>query len=335
MTDDGRLLVLLATLGVAGAAAVRGSRGVVRRAREIPTEKPLVFVWEDKPGGVSRLSLSIGTYEVSWHGKNARYYVDFHARGEPFPSMTSFIGSWPTDGQAIRDAERDAHAKIAALTQGSAGVVRKGREAKPWTPKPGEAVGGGRWPLSSAHPDVWERPDSGIVLAKNDPRAWEDIIFPGLPSQEEVDQHLATLKRPALTSDDVPVAWSFASGKVDWESLKSLRPYIEDVAAWEEAREKARATYGSKGVLRRGRHPDAIPVILFDGDKKVGTHYALWAGPLEEFLEDNELTDAEKTKVRNFQPLFLGGGAEPVTFLQRFHPKTIKRTRKSLGLEPA
>jgi hypothetical protein len=224
----------------------------------------------------------------------------------------------------------------AAAVQGSRGVVRKGREAKPWTPKPGDAVGAGRWPLSSAHPDVWERPHSGVILAKNSPRAWEDILVPGLPSQEEVDQHLATLALRRATSEDVPVAWSFASGKVYWEPVKNLRSYVEDVAAWEEAREKARVAYGSKGVVRRAVHPDRFSVVLYDADPVKGDFGAIWAGDFEAFLEDNdELTDAEKAKVRNGEELFLGGGAAPLTFLRRHRANVVKKIRKSLGLEPA
>lgn len=51
--------------------------------------------------------------------------------------------------------------------------------------------------------------------------------------------HARSPARPARgwLAGDVPVLWAFSDGpRVHWESVASLRPYWEDVAAWAAAR---------------------------------------------------------------------------------------------------
>jgi hypothetical protein len=94
-----------------------------------------------------------------------------------------------------------------------------------------------RWPLSAAHPDCWGLPWKGTVLAPDDPRAWAGTLaFPrGEPEPEAVRAHLA--RHPGLAVRSVPVLWEF--GQVDWERREALRPYLQDVAAWEAERRAA------------------------------------------------------------------------------------------------
>lgn len=108
--------------------------------------------------------------------------------------------------------------------------------------KPGANVGAKRWPYAAAHPDCWEQPWSGTLLALDDPRAWAGTIaFPeAQPTRAAVRRHLAKSE----PSERVPVLWDFgAIGLVvQWEQGASLRPYEADVAAWETARAAARMT---------------------------------------------------------------------------------------------
>lgn len=95
-----------------------------------------------------------------------------------------------------------------------------------------------RWPGSGFHPDCWEPPHKGIVLAVNNPRAWTNTVaFPGRsPDQEEVDKHLENLKQRNISLDRTPVLYSFG---VQWET--DPRPYDEVFADWQKAREAAYA----------------------------------------------------------------------------------------------
>lgn len=96
---------------------------------------------------------------------------------------------------------------------------------------PGTKVGARRWPYQAAHPDCWGKPWSGVVLAIDDPRAWENTItFPGRrPTRAEVAAHLDRVG-PVR---GVPVLWAFSDGpQVHWERAESLRPYAEDLADW-------------------------------------------------------------------------------------------------------
>lgn len=99
----------------------------------------------------------------------------------------------------------------------------------------GAKVGAQRWPHINSHPDNWETPHSGIVLDRNDPRAWKDSLrFSGTPTVEEVDEWLRKLEQMGDNSLDevVPVLWSF--GRVRWEKLVNLRTYEEDLAEWQQ-----------------------------------------------------------------------------------------------------
>lgn len=97
---------------------------------------------------------------------------------------------------------------------------------------PGTIVGAGRWPqpLHASMP-----PWKGVVLAHEDPLAWEGTIaFSGRPSREAVRKHLALLESRSLSPrDEVPVLWDFGKeSRVYWEPLAKVRPYEQDVALW-------------------------------------------------------------------------------------------------------
>lgn len=113
----------------------------------------------------------------------------------------------------------------------------------------GTKVGAHRWPYHYNHPDCWGRPWSGTLLAGNDPRAWQDTIrFDGLPSQAEVDRHVAWCKaRYTDWEQRVPVLWDFGENgqTIYWEDAARLLPYDEDVAAWLRARS---AEYKELGI---------------------------------------------------------------------------------------
>lgn len=105
--------------------------------------------------------------------------------------------------------------------------------------KPGTKVGAERWAYRAAHPGCWLKPWSGVVLDRDDPRAWEgSIAFPSKrPNREAVRAHVA--EHPSLLQK-VPVLWNFGGEKrVFWESAANVRPYAEDVAAWKAARDAA------------------------------------------------------------------------------------------------
>lgn len=113
----------------------------------------------------------------------------------------------------------------------------------------GTRVGAERWPYSAAHPDCWGQPWAGVVLAKDDPRAWADTLaFRGTPTVEQVREHLA---RVGGIPSFVPVLWEFGpdGSRCYWEPVASLRTYAEDVAEWKAAKTAAKAqTRGLKLV---------------------------------------------------------------------------------------
>lgn len=112
---------------------------------------------------------------------------------------------------------------------------------------PGTRVGASRWPYSGHHTDGWQPPHAGTVLAQDDPRAWAGTLeFPeAMPDHGRVSAHVASCRLRGILSERTPVAWDF--GRVYWES--DVRPYAEDVAAWELARATQRATeYGFRWV---------------------------------------------------------------------------------------
>ena len=114
----------------------------------------------------------------------------------------------------------------------------------------GSLVGASRWPYACSHPDGWQAPWCGEVLALDDPRAWKgSLAFHGdeLPDAGAVAAHVASLRlRGLLTGSSVPVLWDFGTyARVWWESAESVRPYALDVRAWEQARAERRADYGT------------------------------------------------------------------------------------------
>lgn len=101
-----------------------------------------------------------------------------------------------------------------------------------------------RWPYHANHPDCWQEPHIGEVLAVNDPRAWSDTLaFPGRkPSQGEVDIHLGELAESNFGIRSIPVLWKFRFDNTEgvcWETPSSLRPYRDELAAWQLARRAA------------------------------------------------------------------------------------------------
>lgn len=111
---------------------------------------------------------------------------------------------------------------------------------------PGTVVGCRyRWPGDCFHPDAWQRPHQGVVLALDDPRAWsETLAFPCVaPDQKAVTKHVEwCLDQGLLCDGEVPVLWTWSTGggqKVYWDT--NLRTYAEELAEWSRARLKAYA----------------------------------------------------------------------------------------------
>lgn len=79
-----------------------------------------------------------------------------------------------------------------------------------------------------------EKPWRGVVLAHDDPAAWEgSIAFSVRPSVSAIRAHLARCYSEGLLWDDVPVLWHFADGqRLYWERASDLRPYEEAIAEW-------------------------------------------------------------------------------------------------------
>lgn len=106
----------------------------------------------------------------------------------------------------------------------------------------GKRVGAGRWPYSAAHPDCWEKPYEGTVLALDDPRAWAGTsAFPtDKPNAEAVKAHVEWCQEQNLLATELPVLWDFPSGQmVRWEQISSLVTPEEDFTAWTKARAEA------------------------------------------------------------------------------------------------
>lgn len=110
-------------------------------------------------------------------------------------------------------------------------------------PSPGSEVGCEyRWPYCAAHPDCWSPPHKGIVLALDDPRAWRgSLAFPrNPPTQEECTAHVQSCLDRGLLFNNVPVLWQSSVDPeqfMQWDS--KLRPYADELAAWEAARAAA------------------------------------------------------------------------------------------------
>jgi hypothetical protein len=118
-----------------------------------------------------------------------------------------------------------------------------------------------RWPYDAAHPDCWQEPWKGILLAPNDPRAWQNTVrFPGrLPEQAEVDQHLADLHQRDTPLTAVPVLYDFdGEASVQWETPDKVVPYHQCLLHWRVVRAVKRDTY--KPVFRVNERSDGFEV---------------------------------------------------------------------------
>ena len=69
-----------------------------------------------------------------------------------------------------------------------------------------------------------ETTHEGVVIADNDPRIWENTLaFHGLPTQEQVDQHLKWCAANGLTFEEhTAIAWNY--GKFQWDSTDEVYP---------------------------------------------------------------------------------------------------------------
>jgi hypothetical protein len=135
---------------------------------------------------------------------------------------------------ALRDL--DAAALEIGKVRQSAGVVGAFM--------PGTEVGCRyRWPMDNAHPDCWQKPVKGVVLALDDPLAWKatlafpDVVYPDGPPREKVTAHVLRCLRERLLGDVVPVRYVYPDAvvRVYWDKVASLLPYQEEFKAWEQA----------------------------------------------------------------------------------------------------
>lgn len=127
-----------------------------------------------------------------------------------------------------------------------------GTEIKTWM-----VVGAQRWPYHAAHPECWLQPWKGVVLDRDDPRAWaESVAFPTKrPNRQQVKAHVAA--HPTL-ANKLPVLWNFGTyKKIFWESVENLRSYEGDVAAWEADRALALQEADAQKATYQARVPRA------------------------------------------------------------------------------
>lgn len=114
-------------------------------------------------------------------------------------------------------------------------------------PAPGTEVSCSyRWPYQSAHPDCWQPPHKGVVLALDDPRAWTNsIAFPGkTPTQEECTAHVQWCVNNDLLKTAVPVLWTPTTPGEQWIGWDyNLRPYEQELERWRQARAEAYEKY--------------------------------------------------------------------------------------------
>lgn len=108
-----------------------------------------------------------------------------------------------------------------------------------------------RWPYDSAHPDCWAPPHKGVILAKDDPRAWFDTIaypssrYPDGPNQAEVSTWVNQCLAEGWLVGRVPVLWTCSmTGQkfVQWEDCEKLAHYYDGLNHWKgERHERLRA----------------------------------------------------------------------------------------------
>jgi len=97
----------------------------------------------------------------------------------------------------------------------------------------GTRVGAQRWPLCGAHPDAWEPPHVGTLLALDDPDAWPGLAPWATPA--DLPAHVARLQAEGLLTMHVPVRWDF--GQVHWERWDQLTTPERDRHNWGVARD--------------------------------------------------------------------------------------------------
>jgi hypothetical protein len=118
---------------------------------------------------------------------------------------------------------------------------------------PNSVVGARRWPKCLLHPDCWERPLQGTVLAIDDPRAWAGTTaFPSdEPNPLAVRNHVLKCRERGTLGGDLPVLWVTDKGPVvRWQStfgLHCLKTYDEDLNEW--FMERARACANIRRVF--------------------------------------------------------------------------------------
>jgi hypothetical protein len=125
-----------------------------------------------------------------------------------------------------------------------------------------------RWPYDSAHPDCWQQPHRGILLAENDPRAWAgSLAFPPaigstllalFPTQTAVDAHIAQLAERGIPVTGRPVMYDFG---VMWEITEKTMPYSVIYEKWVKARQEAYAERENSPM--RGRRSPSWRVTPF------------------------------------------------------------------------
>ena len=126
--------------------------------------------------------------------------------------------------------------------------------------KEGSEVGSRRWPAASNHPDCWGKPWRGVILNQYDPRAWEHTLaFPmDNPDPELVRQYVVKCIQMADAPSGVPVLWDFGEEGhiVYWERGQALSPYADDLADWEECRERAYKSLGLSAAIAKKAKSD-------------------------------------------------------------------------------
>jgi hypothetical protein len=136
MIDDGRLLVLLATLGLVGAAAARGSRGLVRPGRTQAQPRTIGL-----RKTVSKKSDPKNVWELVWDPErpnsmdvNGPRWSDSAIRYDDGRIAYDFPERVP---DFVKRAVARTFEEIRRTTRGSPSTVRKGREgAAPYTLEP-------------------------------------------------------------------------------------------------------------------------------------------------------------------------------------------------------
>ena len=230
--NDGRPLALLALLGIAGAAAVRGSRGIVRRGQPATAQKP-VFLWGWMSNGNLRFTergegwYTVHKVETGWWDVSFLSFRDATWNSGVGDSIRFGTPLFRSVEEAQAAAEKHALSRRAVKlwedTNGSRGVVRRGA-VKPDVPRVEWESVDGEWHLQEDF-GTYElyRADSGsgfrLTLVHQDGR------------REPIP----------LNADETPIkSWRFRTVKL------AKAAAARDVLA-------RRAAFGSRGIVRAGR----------------------------------------------------------------------------------